>query len=177
MAFKQYKGDRMKSALPQNISDSDLDRYSSAHTDYSAGPLSTWDKKTGQFVDESNASRFSRIKKEHKLKASDIPKIMSLQKKWKAAHMAGGDRSIGENPTPEQRAQKAIEDDMYARAQKLGQHGPTDAVKAGQGVHYEQVSRGLDVGPGQKTHDEYIAQVEKSLHDRKYGNRIENWQG
>ena len=87
--------------------------------------------------------------------------------------MAGVDSNIGENPTPEQRAKKAIQDDMFARANKLGQHGATDAVKAGQGVHYEQVSRGLDVGPGQKTHDEYIAQVEAGLR----GNRIENWQG
>ena len=62
MAFKKNKGDRMKSALPLNVSDSDLDRYSSAHTDYSAGPLSTWDKKKGEWVDESNASRFDKIK-------------------------------------------------------------------------------------------------------------------
>ena len=173
MAFKQYKGDRMKSALPQNVSDSDLDRYSSAHSDYWDGPLSTWDKKKGEWVDESNASRFGRIKKENKLKASDIPKIVSLQKKWKGAHMKGGDATMGENPTFEQRAQKALEDDMYGRAQKIGQHGPTTAGRSAQGVHYEQVSRGLDVGPGQKTHDDYVAQVEASLR----GNRIENWEG
>ena len=69
---------------------------------------------------------------------------------------------IDENPTPEERAQKNIEDDMYSRAQRLGQHGPTTAGRSAQGIHYERVSRGKDVYSGE-THADYAARVERNL--------------
>ena len=167
MAFKQYKGDRMKSALPQTVSDADLDRYDSAHNDYWKGKRSTWDddptsKTYGTWVDESNTNRFARIKKKNKLKPGDIKKNLNLQKKWAKTHKTGSDTKMSENPTPEERAQKNIEDDMYSRAQRLGQHGPTTAGRSAQGIHYERVSRGKDVYSGE-THADYAARVERNL--------------
>ena len=72
---------------------------------------------------------------------SGLFSVLGLQRKWAGAHAAGSDANMPENPTPEQRAQKANEDRLYTLAQKEAQHGATTAGVSAQGSDYEKASK------------------------------------
>ena len=123
-------GFKMKGWSPftKRASDEDLDRYDQAYYEYHKGDRS---KESGKKI-------LKKLKR-----PGDIVKNISLQAKWKKFHGKFGgptaDSTENMNWTPEQRAQKNIDDKLYADANKMAQHGSTDAVKSAQGVHYEKI--------------------------------------
>lgn len=147
---------RMKGWSPfkQDIGSSDLDRYSEAHFEYSKG------KKDN----ESRLQMLRRLKSKY-AKPGDVKKNITLQGKWKKfAGKFGGkgaDSTDHMDWTPEHRAQKNLDDSLYAAAQKDAQPQATTADVGAQGAHFERASRS-------KEYKDFVAKTKRRLEEKGY---------